>query len=56
MLAFAELVGARHLVTFHHDPTHSDDDVDRMTAAATGAAKPGFTVTVGAEGAVFDLG
>ena len=56
VLAFTELVRARHLVTFHHDPTHSDDDVDRMTAAATSAKPAGFRVTVGAEGAVFDLG
>lgn len=56
VLAFAELVRARHLVTFHHDPTHSDDDVDRMTAMATSVKQPGLRVTVGAEGAVFDLG
>jgi phosphoribosyl 1,2-cyclic phosphodiesterase len=54
-LAFARLAGVRHLVTFHHDPGHSDDDIDRLTAAATRAACPPFTVTAGAEGAVFDL-
>jgi phosphoribosyl 1,2-cyclic phosphodiesterase len=54
-LAFARLVRARRLVTFHHDPSHSDDDVDRLTAAAIAACKPPFAVLSGAEGAVFDL-
>lgn len=55
-LAFARLAGARHLVTFHHDPGHADDTIDRLTAAAVAAAAPAFPVTAGAEGAVFDLG
>ncbi len=54
-VAFARLVRARHLVTFHHDPGHSDDDVDRLTAAAITSAD-GLRVTPGAEGAVFDVG
>jgi uncharacterized protein YyaL (SSP411 family) len=29
----ARLADERHLVTFHHDPAHSDDDIDRLTAA-----------------------
>ena len=28
VLAFAELVRARHLVTFHHDPSHTDTMLD----------------------------
>jgi hypothetical protein len=43
-------------VTFHHDPAHSDDDIDRLTAEATALARPSFGVTSGAEGAVFDVG
>jgi phosphoribosyl 1,2-cyclic phosphodiesterase len=54
-LAFATLTGARHLVTFHHDPGHDDDVVDRLTAAAVAAVRPGFPVTPGAEGSVFDV-
>jgi phosphoribosyl 1,2-cyclic phosphodiesterase len=54
-LAFAKLTRARHLVTFHHDPAHDDDDIDRLTAAARAAVPVTFPVTVGAEGAVFDL-
>jgi len=55
-LAFAALAGVRHLVTFHHDPAHNDDEIDRLTAAATSAARPAFRVTAGAEGAAFGLG
>jgi phosphoribosyl 1,2-cyclic phosphodiesterase len=50
-LAFARLARARHLVTFHHDPGHADDDLDRWTADAVAAARPSFAVTAGAEGA-----
>jgi phosphoribosyl 1,2-cyclic phosphodiesterase len=55
-IAFAQLARAQRLVTFHHDPTHSDDDIDRLTASATSEAQPAFRVTAGAEGAVFQLG
>jgi phosphoribosyl 1,2-cyclic phosphodiesterase len=54
-LAFAALARVRHLVTFHHDPGHADDDLDRLTAAAVAAARPAFPVTAGAEGATFTL-
>jgi phosphoribosyl 1,2-cyclic phosphodiesterase len=54
-LAFARLAGVRHLVTFHHDPGHSDDDIDRMMVAARAAVAPVLQVTAGAEGDVFDL-
>jgi hypothetical protein len=49
-------VRARHLVTFHHDPGHSDDDIDRLTAAAVASQCGGLAVTAGAEGAVFEVG
>lgn len=55
-LAFARLAGVKHLVTFHHDPAHDDDDIDRLTLEATAAARVRFTVTAAAEGAVFELG
>jgi phosphoribosyl 1,2-cyclic phosphodiesterase len=32
-VAFAELVGARRMVTFHHDPSHSDDFLDEVGAS-----------------------
>jgi len=55
-LAFARLARVKHLVTFHHDPAHDDDDIDRLTRNATSAARVTCAVTAGAEGAVFDLG
>jgi ribonuclease BN (tRNA processing enzyme) len=53
--AFARLTRVRHLVTFHHDPSHADDEIDRITDAATRRFAPPFTVTPGAEGAEFEL-
>ena len=53
-IAFADLARAKHLVTFHHDPAHDDDVVDRMTADAIASMRPTFPVTAGAEGAVFE--
>ena len=32
-VAFAELVGAKKMVTFHHDPSHSDDFLDLVTGS-----------------------
>lgn len=54
-IAFAELARARHLVTFHHDPAHDDDAIDRLTAEATASVRTPVTVTAGAEGATFEL-
>lgn len=53
--AFAALAGTKHLVLFHHDPGHSDDDLDRLIGQAVRAAKPAFLVTPGFEGATFEL-
>jgi hypothetical protein len=39
-LAFAGLVRARRLVTFHHDPAHDDWTIERITKEATLAAPP----------------
>jgi phosphoribosyl 1,2-cyclic phosphodiesterase len=55
-VAFAAMAEVKHLVTFHHDPAHGDDEVDRLTAQALEAVRPGFSVTPGAEGAVFEIG
>jgi phosphoribosyl 1,2-cyclic phosphodiesterase len=53
---FAAVAKVKHLVPFHHDPAHDDNQVDQLLAAATTAARPSFTVTPGAEGATFDIG
>jgi len=45
----------RELVPFHHDPTHTDADIDLMTAEAVETTKPAYLVTPGLEGTVFEL-
>jgi phosphoribosyl 1,2-cyclic phosphodiesterase len=52
-VTFARLTEARRLVTFHHDPGHDDDTLDR--AARTLAVPEGLTVVPGREGATFDI-
>lgn len=55
-LQFAALAGVKHLVPFHHDPAHSDEDLDRLIGEAVAEVRPSFTVTPGMEGAVFEPG
>jgi phosphoribosyl 1,2-cyclic phosphodiesterase len=52
---FAELVGAKRLVPFHHDPSHHDEDLDQLISDAVVASQPAFEVSPGTEGAVFTL-
>jgi len=47
---FARLTGVKELVTFHHDPSHSDDMIDHMMAETLSKRRPGFKVTPGMEG------
>ena len=54
--AFARLADVARLVTFHHDPEHSDADLDRFMVQAMAESKPEFAVTTGAEGELFVLG
>ncbi len=54
--AFAALAEVKHLVPFHHDPAHSDDDLDRMIGETIAAMRSPFAVTPGTEGATFELG
>jgi len=54
-LQFAALAGVKQLVPFHHDPAHSDEDLDRLMAEAIAEAQPTFQVTPAIEGAVFEL-
>src|SRR5205085_7879176 len=54
-LAFGALAGTHHLVPFHHDPGHSDDDLDRLIGESIAAVRPPYMVTPGREGMVFDL-
>jgi phosphoribosyl 1,2-cyclic phosphodiesterase len=55
-LDFARMSGVRQLVLFHHNPTHTDDDLDRFIRSAVARAEPGFAVHGGSEHATFELG
>jgi phosphoribosyl 1,2-cyclic phosphodiesterase len=55
MLDFGTLAEVRHLVPFHHDPSHTDADLDRLMAEAIDDAKPAYRVTPGQEGMTFAL-
>jgi phosphoribosyl 1,2-cyclic phosphodiesterase len=54
-IAFGHLAGVRRLATFHHDPAHDDDDLERMTAEAVGRLQPTFPVAPAFEGQTVDL-
>ncbi len=53
----ARAAGARCLALFHHDPSHGDDDIDRILAATAdhSAGIGGPEVLAAAEGLVLDL-
>ena len=53
-LAFAKAAGVKRCLTFHHDPSHSDEELDRLFAEATPSALP-FELLRGVEGACFEL-
>lgn len=53
--AFADLVGTKELVPFHHDPSHSDVDIDRLIERAIAQLQPAFTITPGTQGTTLDL-
>jgi phosphoribosyl 1,2-cyclic phosphodiesterase len=55
VLDFGTMTEVKHLVPFHHDPGHSDADLDRLMAEAIADAKPTYRVTPGREGMTFDL-
>ena len=52
---FADLAKVKHFVPFHHDPSHTDDDLDRLISEQIELAQPSYKVTPGVDGAVFDL-
>ena len=50
-------VGARRLALYHHDPTHDDDMIDRLAAAASACGKAmGVEVFAAREGLTVELG
>ena len=54
-LHFGALCDVKKLVSFHHDPNHTDLDLDLLTSEAIAEAKPCFEVVGGLEGSVFAL-
>lgn len=54
-LDFGTLSEVKHLVPFHHDPGHTDADLDRLMEEAIADAKPAYRVTPGLEGATFEI-
>jgi phosphoribosyl 1,2-cyclic phosphodiesterase len=54
-LAFATVTGVRELVPFHHDPSHSDEMLDRVFAEARQRRDLPIELTPGMEGSTFFL-
>ena len=55
LIEFAGLARVKQLVPFHHDPMHTDDDLDQFFAEAVERMKPSFVVTPAMEGEVIRL-
>lgn len=53
--AFAVLAHVKHFVPFHHDPAHTDDEIDHLITTAADAVQPSFAVTAGMEGTTFEV-
>ena len=54
--AFAQLAEVKQFMPFHHDPGHTDDDLDRLLNDATASFQPSFQVSPGMEGTSNTLG
>ena len=54
-LDFAKLSEVKHFVPFHHDPSHTDADLDRLFGEAIAEATPAYEVTPGREGTTFKI-
>jgi phosphoribosyl 1,2-cyclic phosphodiesterase len=53
---FADQVGAKQIVPFHHDPSHDDEMLDRLLDMAVKTFKSPCAVAAGREGTAFDVG
>ncbi|MDQ3931649.1 MAG: MBL fold metallo-hydrolase [Actinomycetota bacterium] len=54
-VAFAQLVVARHLVAFHHDPWRTDDELDRLWNVSRWPSRPQLEITPAREGDTFTV-
>jgi phosphoribosyl 1,2-cyclic phosphodiesterase len=52
---FCHRAGARHLVLFHHDPAHSDEEITRMFEKFIRKAPYGFPIELARQGQEFML-
>jgi phosphoribosyl 1,2-cyclic phosphodiesterase len=54
-LGFARLAEVNRLVLFHHNPTHTDEELDRLIDGAVAGARAPFPVMGGMESATFEV-
>jgi ribonuclease BN (tRNA processing enzyme) len=55
-VGYAEALGARRLVLFHHEPTHSDEALERLESEAVSrASDDGHPPSLAREGMVVEL-
>jgi len=54
-LVFAALARVKQFVPFHHDPSHTDQDLDRLFADLVANMQPAFRVTPGMEDMTLEL-
>jgi ribonuclease BN (tRNA processing enzyme) len=55
-IEFAQRAGVRRLVTFHHDPSHSDSDLEEMHSLASKRRGLSFELIPGKEGLDIEVG
>lgn len=55
-VAFAAAAGVERLVTFHHDPAHDDQTLDRLVEEVRGTADLPFELVPGTDDTTFQLG
>jgi len=55
-LAFAKATGVRHLVTFHHDPSHTDGFLDQLYSDIRKRHELPFELSAAVEGKTFHVG
>jgi phosphoribosyl 1,2-cyclic phosphodiesterase len=53
---FASQTGVKRFIPFHYDPTHNDEDLDRMFAGAVNDLKPSYDVIPSREGLSLEVG
>lgn len=54
-MILASLCDVKQFVLFHHDPAHTDNELDLMISEAVAKWKPNLPVIGGTEGATFEL-